>query len=118
MRDMGFSERWFSMMMSCVTSISYLVLINGKKYDSNNPNRGVRQGSPSPYLFLVIIEGLSSFLLRVENQGLLKGIKASCLSLSVNHLLFADDCLIFCEASMVDVDSVLMVLNQYEVASG
>ena len=29
MQKMGFQERWISLMMMCVTTVSYLVLING-----------------------------------------------------------------------------------------
>lgn len=66
----------------------------------------------------MVLEGLSSLLVRAENLGLLKGIKAFHLSPSVNHLLFACDCLIFCEASLMNDDSVLKFFKQYEHVLG
>jgi hypothetical protein len=29
MRKMGFGEKWVTMMMTCICTVSYLVLING-----------------------------------------------------------------------------------------
>lgn len=84
------------MVMACISTASYSVFINGKVCGNNVPTRGVCQRCPlSLYLFLLCVERLSSLLLKADGEEVLKGIRASCLSSRVNHLLFADDCLIF-----------------------
>lgn len=40
MRKIGFSERWISLIMMCVTSVSYEVLING-----NVKGKSLHQGA-------------------------------------------------------------------------
>ena len=75
MRKMGFQEKWISLMMMCVTTISYSVLINGEPKGRIVPTRGLRQGDPiSPYLFLLCEGGLSAMLRRDDSGEYLRRI--------------------------------------------
>lgn len=57
MAKLGFPEKWISWVMSCVTTSSFFVLINGKPYGNIDPTKGIRQGDPlSSYLFLLCAE--------------------------------------------------------------
>ena len=61
--------------MSCVTSPSFLVLINGNPYGLIHPSRGIRQGDPlSSYLFLLCTEGFTSLLQKAELEGIIHGV--------------------------------------------
>ena len=65
MRKLGFQEGWIRLIMMCVTTISYLVLINRELKGKITLMRGLRQGDPiSPYLFLLCAEGLTTMLRR------------------------------------------------------
>ena len=86
---MGFKDRWISLMMMCVTTVSYLVLINGEPKGKITPTRGLRQGDPiSPYLFLLCAEGLSTMLRRDESGENLRVILVCRGAPRVSHLLF------------------------------
>ncbi|KAL9688602.1 hypothetical protein QQ045_033025 [Rhodiola kirilowii] len=61
---------------------------------------------------------LSYALDHYANVGLIEGIKISRRSPAVNHLLFADDCLIFMRINSAIVKSMKDVLNTYEHISG
>ena len=63
MERMGFHERWIALVMHCISTISYSILMNGVAYGSIIPTRGLHQGDPlSLYLFLLCADGLSSLI--------------------------------------------------------
>ena len=63
MERMGFHERWIGLVMHCISTASYSILISGVAYGSIIPTRGLYQGDPlSSYLFLLCADGLSSLI--------------------------------------------------------
>ena len=76
MVKLGFPEEWIDRVMSCVTTPSFSVRINGKAYGNIIPSRGLRQGDPlSPYLFLLCAEGFTSLLSKQKLRGGFMGSK-------------------------------------------
>ena len=51
MLKLGFCERWVSIVMNMVKSVSYLVLFNCKKLDDFKPLRGIQQGTQYDPIF-------------------------------------------------------------------
>ena len=119
MRRMGFQERWIELILMCVTTVSYFVLISGEPKGKIKPSRGLRQGDPiSLYLFLLCSKGLSAMLKRKEREGNIKGVSVCRGAPQLSHLLFVDDSIIFCRAR-IDVGlRVMKVLSDYEHESG
>ena len=116
---MGFNERWVQLMMLCITTTSYFILINGEPHGEISPTRGLRQGDPlSPYLFLMCMEGLQGLIWKVATNDDIRGVSICQNGPKITHLLFADDSLIFCRARESECQSLLHVLATYESASG
>jgi hypothetical protein len=89
MRAMGFIERWIQLIMTCVSSVSYSVLVNETPYGKIQPTRGLRHGDHlSPYLFLLVAEGLSSLLSQAEAEGKITGVLISARGVRLNHFFF------------------------------
>ena len=84
-----------------------------------SPTRGLRQGDLlSPYLFLMVAEGLSCMLRGAEERGELEGIKVCREAPIISHFLFADDSLILMHADKKNADVLADILNRYCVSSG
>lgn len=119
MLRLGFRESFVSLIMRCVTSVSFSVRVNGVLYDVFRPTRGIWQGDPiSPYLFLLCAEGLSCLLKAVGPVDLSKGVRVGVHSPWIPHLLFADDCIIFSEASQRGATRLQGILDIYSRGSG
>ena len=113
-RKLGLCERWISLVMMCVTTVSYEVLINGEPRGKITPSKGLRQGDPiSSYLFLLCAEGLSALIKKKEAVGLIRGVGVSKFAPPVSHLFFVDDSIIFCRATMEECKQVAEVLDTY-----
>jgi len=119
MRTMGFEERWITLVMTCVRSVTYSILVNSQPYGKIVPSRGLRQGDPlSPYLFLIVAEGLSSLMAKAEAENRITGVPIAAGGFRLSHLFFADDSLLFCRANFPEWLNLAQVLQTYEKASG
>jgi hypothetical protein len=74
MRKMGFSDRWVNLILECVRTVTYAILINGRPVGNIKPTRGIRQGILylHTYLFYVL-KDLAHFLQLLREHGLLQG---------------------------------------------
>jgi hypothetical protein len=119
MLRLSLDARWVYLIMACIRSVSYSVVVNGNPVGLFSPSRGIRQGDPiSPYLFLICAEVFSSLLLKAEKRGVITGVPTSPRGPSLNHLFFADDSLLFCKANSVEWRRLLKILEIYEAGSG
>ncbi|XP_075645525.1 secreted RxLR effector protein 78-like [Castanea sativa] len=119
MEKLGFDSKWRSLIMLCISSVTYSIKINGKPTSHITPSRGIRQGDPlSPYLFLLCAEGLSALIQQAVERGQLDGIVVCRGGPKLSHLFFADDSLIFCKATIVECESLQKILQVYEQTLG
>ncbi|GKV19300.1 hypothetical protein SLEP1_g29582 [Rubroshorea leprosula] len=119
MRAHGFCDKWIHMVMQCVSTVSYTVGINGNQTPFFSPRRGLRQGDPlSPYLYLFIADILSRLLTAATSAKQLTGYKIRRRSPVISHLLFADDSLIFCRATIEEICQLQSILQVYGDVSG
>jgi hypothetical protein len=103
LHSVGFGDKFTDWIMSCVTSANFAVLINGEATSFFKSERGLRQGCPlSPYLFILIMEGLSLLLSKSISEHQISGIKVSRF-IKIVHLMFVDDVLLMSKADLSGV---------------
>ena len=119
MLKMGFNASWVALIMSCITSVPYSILVNGVPKGDIRPTRGIRQGDPlSSYLFLICSEALNCQLQQAARFEAIRGFSLCKNGLKISHLFFANDTLLFCRANKGDLDVIQGILVLYEKASG
>ena len=119
MRKMGFNERWIGLIMVCVKTVTYSIMVNSEPQGLIHPTRGIRQGDPlSPFLFFLCIEGLHGLIQHAASAGDIKDFSLCRRGPALTHLLFADDSLLFCRAMGDECRKIMEILETYEVASG
>ena len=115
---LGFNLDFIRWVMSCISTVSFVVLINGATSPFFHVERGLRQGCPlSPLLFLLVAKGLSCFLKKELEEGDFKGISIST-NLVITHLLFVDDILIFYDGSRRSLQTLRHGLELFHIATG
>ena len=119
MKRMGFADNWVALVMECVSTVSYSILINGEPSSIIHPARGLKQGDPlSPFLFFFCTEGLHSLIQHAAASGHIRGVSICKKGPRLTHLFFANDSLLFCRASIAECHKIHALLGSYERASG
>lgn len=86
---MLFLKKLVGLIMQCVSSVSFQILIHGEPTKSFQPSRGIRQGdSLSPYLFILCAEGLLCMINHAVSKGSWKGIHMGKDTPILSHLFF------------------------------
>ncbi|GJW24413.1 RNA-directed DNA polymerase, eukaryota, reverse transcriptase zinc-binding domain protein, partial [Tanacetum coccineum] len=97
LKEFGFHHTMIKWIMSCVTSPSYSINVNGDHLGYFKGMRGLRQGDPlSPYLFTLVMEVFNLVLKRLISRSPFFKYHWLCKDLKLTHLCFADDLLLFC----------------------
>ncbi|XP_026384142.1 uncharacterized protein LOC113279683 [Papaver somniferum] len=118
-RQLGFHNDWISLIEQCISTSNISILINGSPSSTFSTTRGIRQGDPlSPFLFLFVMEAFSRLLQLNVDSGYLSGIRINHHYPLINHLFFADDCLLFFEANSTQMQQLQHLLHIFGQASG
>ncbi|XP_058775278.1 uncharacterized protein LOC131649534 [Vicia villosa] len=105
--------------MHGVTSVETNINWNGNKNEFFRPQRGIRQGDPmSPYLFVLCMDKLSHLIEHAINEKHWKSFQLGRNGVSILHLMFADDLLIFGEANKAQLNCVKATLETFCSMSG
>lgn len=105
--------------MECISTVQYMVLLNGQLKRHIVPQQGLKQGDLlSLYLFILCMEALVANIKKAKREKQLTCIKVARVYPPISHLLFADDSLFFCKVIKEEYQTILKILKEYEVISG
>nr|KYP70944.1 hypothetical protein KK1_010185 [Cajanus cajan] len=106
LRRLGFNNLWVSWISECLMSSRVSVLVNGSPSEEFGPKKGLRQGDPlSPFLFIVVAEGLTGMMREAVSQNSFGGVKIGSQQVPVSIIQYADDTMFIGEANLQNVIS-------------
>ncbi|KAL6552332.1 hypothetical protein OROHE_007696 [Orobanche hederae] len=104
--------------MTCMSTVSYQINLNGTLLTPFEGKKGLRQGDPiSPYLFVLCMEYLSRMIHTLKDDARFK-FHPKCAKLNITHLVFADDLLFFSNGTPEAVYTLLDLFEQFSSSSG
>jgi len=107
LKNFGFNEIFVKWIMEYVSSVSFVVLVNGEKSSNFIPSRGLRKRDPlSPYLFVLCQEVLYTLLEKEFVEGRINGVKTSIGEPTITHVMYADDIVLFSKAKRSEAMSI------------
>ncbi|KAL4298891.1 hypothetical protein AHAS_Ahas17G0046200 [Arachis hypogaea] len=119
LQDYSIPPELISVIMNCIRSTSFQVLWNGEKTNVFSPTCGIRQGDPlSPYIFVICIDRLSHLIEDMVNEGQWIPFRVGRNGPLISHLMFADDIMLFAEASQGQIRNIKKCLEIFCEASG
>ena len=117
LQDFGFSQQWKNWIMELVSGAFFSMLLNGGPLQPFIPSGGIRQGDPlSPFLFVIMAEGLGRSLAKAKQQNQLKGIKPVHQGPTVTHQQFVDDTMLMGAPIVQEVRNIIFC-GKHEVTS-
>ncbi|CAH9094512.1 unnamed protein product [Cuscuta epithymum] len=118
LNGLNFHPRFIGWVMECVTNASFSISLNGSLFGWFKGKRGIRQGDPvSPHLFVLCLEYFSR-LLKLRTQGTGFNYHPLCSSLSITHLAYADDLMLFSRGDIHSIKILIKVLEDFGEVSG
>eukprot|EP00253_Pinus_taeda_P035256 PITA_35256 len=119
LESFSFNRRWIDWIHSMVSSPNFSILVNGTPSKTFNASRGIRQGDPlSPFLFILVAEGLGRFIKKERETNRIKGLKLWGNNLPLTHQQFVDDIMLFGEPTVKEVRHLRRILDLFAEASG
>ncbi|GJU12941.1 putative RNA-directed DNA polymerase, eukaryota, reverse transcriptase zinc-binding domain protein [Tanacetum coccineum] len=116
--SLGFGNKWHRWINVCLHSARASVLINGSPTSEFSIKRGLRQGDPlSPFLFIIVMEGLHIALKNAVSSGLIQGASIGESGYNISHLFYADDVVIISDWNRQDMINIIHVLHVFYLAS-
>lgn len=113
-----FSPNFIQLIMSCVTTTSTSILINGNPTEYFNPTRGIRQEDPlSPYLFILGLEMFSRKINTTVDYCAWQPISLATRGPLMSHLFFADNIILTAKVTPLTYESIIDTLNHFTTHS-
>lgn len=118
LRALAIRKKFINWVFQCIATPTFSIFVNGVTRGFFKSNKGLRQGDPvSPYLFVLAMEVFSK-LLHSRFQASYIHYHPKTSDLSISHLMFADDVMIFFDGRSSSLHRICEALDDFASWSG
>ena len=118
LKAIGIPDRFVYWITQCISTPTFSVCVNGNTGGFFKSTRGLRQGNPlSPFLFVLAMEVFSSLLNSRFQAGYIH-YHPKTSPLSISHLMFADDIMVFFDGGSSSLHGISEALEDFAFWSG
>ncbi|GKB26461.1 RNA-directed DNA polymerase, eukaryota, reverse transcriptase zinc-binding domain protein [Tanacetum coccineum] len=115
----GFHNTMYNWIMTCITTASFSICINGEVCGFSKRGRGLRQRDPiSPCLFTLVMEVFNMIMIKNVNESSFFKYHYGCKDLKLTHMCFADDLLVLCNGDKESLEVIKRSLEEFYRAMG
>ncbi|GKE79138.1 RNA-directed DNA polymerase, eukaryota, reverse transcriptase zinc-binding domain protein, partial [Tanacetum coccineum] len=119
LRLVGFHETMIRWIMTCISSASFSICVNGEVCGFFKGERGLRQGDPiSPYLFTLVMEVFNMIMIKNITEASSFKYHYGCKELKLTHMCFADDLMVLCNGDKESLIVFKKTLEEFSAVSG
>jgi hypothetical protein len=119
LNSFGFDQDWVNWILNLTSSAFFSILVNGVPSRPFSASRGIRQGDPlSPFLFVLMAEGLGRYIKSAVLEGSLKGLPLHNIQPAPSHSQFVDDTLLMNSPTAREANKLNSILSDFTEASG
>lgn len=116
--ECSFPDKIVNLIMSCVNTVNYSLLINGGLIPKFQAKKELRQGDPlSLYLFILVMKYLNRSLNQLRYNPKFK-YHPRCDKLNLVHICFVDDLLMCCKADTKLIRAMMQAFAHFSTVSG
>lgn len=118
LKALAIPEKFINWIHQCISTPTFSIFVNGISEGFFKSTKGLRQGDPlSPYLFVLGMEVFSS-LLKSRFDACYIHYHPKTSELSITHLMFADDVMVFFYGGCSSLHGITEVLSDFSSWSG
>lgn len=118
MHGYRFPLKFINLIMTCVSTITFTIKVNGEGCGFFPGKRGLRQGDPiSPLLFVLVMEYFTRVMSRMNKFSDFR-YHPMCKGQQIIHLTFADDLIIFCKGTETLVQRIMKAIKHFTATTG
>lgn len=114
----GFKHDWVKWIGNLVSTTFFSILANGSPSATFPASRGLRQGDPlSPFLFILLVEGLGRTLKAHQNQGEITGLGPHEGMKPQTHQQFVDDTMLMGVSTVQEAKAIKNTMDSFKQAN-